>query len=119
MSVTKEKDNDRLPENFTYEQVKQFVNHPNAFLEDIQAVCMDMADHVDRLRNACYVATDWMAYWLNRHECECEEHHICGLSERQEELRQIKALINGEKQKIYAFPPKLNQSYEQNSKSPS
>lgn len=60
-----------------------------------------MADHVDRLRHACYVATDWMAYWLNRHECECENHHICGLSERQEELRQIKALIDGEQQKSY------------------
>lgn len=38
------------PKDFTFCQVNEFVHNPNVYFEDMQGVCLDMADHIDRLR---------------------------------------------------------------------
>ena len=84
------------PEDFTFYQVNEFVHNPNVFFEDMQGVCLDMADHIDRLREVGEMGIRWLEFWLSHHECECEDGlHQCGRIEREEELKQMKAVVSG------------------------
>lgn len=86
------------PKDFTFCQVNEFVHNPNVYFEDMQGVCLDMADHIDRLREVGKIGIRWLEFWLSQHECESEAGlHRCGRNEREEELRQMKAIVNGQK----------------------
>jgi hypothetical protein len=36
---------------------------------------------------------EWMRWWIEQAECDCESGHSCGLSERKKELEEIEAAI--------------------------
>lgn len=40
---------------------------------------------------------EWMRWWIDRTECDCESGHSCGLTERKKELVEIEAAIEGVK----------------------
>ncbi len=41
-------------------------------------------------------SAEWMRWWLEHNECECDGAHDCGLPERRKELREIEAVIRAE-----------------------
>lgn len=47
-----------------------------------------------RLHDAAQVASEWLRWWLDRNECECEDVHTCGKAKRHAELRELEAALN-------------------------
>lgn len=47
-----------------------------------------------RLHDAAQVASEWLRWWLDRNECECEDVHTCGKAKRNAELRELEAALN-------------------------
>lgn len=45
------------------------------------------------LLTAVEIGVRWMEWWLTQNECECEDQHKCGKSERQHELNIMKAAL--------------------------
>lgn len=47
----------------------------------------------DALVQSCRVGADWLSWWLNKQECECESGHSCGYNERFTELEAMHAAL--------------------------
>lgn len=89
------------PKDFTFCQVNEFVHNPNVFFEDMQGVCLDMAIHIDQLREVGEMGIRWLEFWLSHHECECEDGlHRCGRHEWEEELRKMEEMVYGKQKDI-------------------
>lgn len=41
---------------------------------------------------------EWMRWWLDRTECDCEAGHNCGLVERRQELEEMERTIKAEEE---------------------
>lgn len=57
-------------------------------VKELEAQCAAM-------REALEIAASWMQWWLENEPCECDATgHICGLRDRQKELKQIKEALS-------------------------
>lgn len=45
------------------------------------------------LLEAAKKGAEWMRWWTEHSECDCETGHTCGLTERKKELAEIEAAI--------------------------
>ncbi len=45
------------------------------------------------LLEATKKGAEWMRWWIEQAECDCESGHSCGLPERKKELEEIEAAI--------------------------
>lgn len=45
------------------------------------------------LLEAAKKGAEWMKWWLENEQCDCDMHHICGKPARRTELRKIEAAI--------------------------
>lgn len=43
---------------------------------------------------------EWMKWWLQNEECDCDMDHICGKPARRRELREIEEAIAKEEAKV-------------------
>lgn len=44
---------------------------------------------------------EWMRWWLDHSECDCETGHSCGQTERRNELAEIERAIKTEEVKVH------------------
>ena len=52
------------------------------------------------LLEAAKKGAEWMKWWLQYEECDCDMHHICGKPARRAELRKIEEAIAQEEAKV-------------------
>lgn len=45
------------------------------------------------LLEAAKKGAEWMRWWIEHSECDCETSHSCGLTERKKELAEMEAAI--------------------------
>jgi len=61
-------------------------NFPKA---DVYSLLADVRAMVEQ----SVIAAKWMQWWLDNNECDCEEYHICGRTERKRELEALRESI--------------------------
>ena len=66
--------------------------YPHGYIcmyKDHLAAIAEKDKEISRLREAAKLGANWMKWWLDNSECECEGAHVCGHSERENELKAI------------------------------
>lgn len=84
-----ESENARLREALHEEEA---LNHDYAEMPD---ELEKRAQRIAELLGALRITTDWMQWWLDQHDCECEGSHTCGRQRVEADLRKARALLHG------------------------